>query len=58
MQEQQIVEYEAELQRVARAHADLIRVYHAKLAECGVPAENLGFLPKVMVSAQEGEPMA
>jgi hypothetical protein len=32
---------------VSKAHNDLIRVYEAKLAEYGIPAEELGFRPLV-----------
>jgi hypothetical protein len=31
--------------KVSKAHNDLIRVYEAKLAEYGIPAEQLGFRP-------------
>jgi hypothetical protein len=30
---------------VSKAHNDLIHVYEAKLVECGVPPEQLGFRP-------------
>ncbi|KAF6257462.1 hypothetical protein COO60DRAFT_1228613 [Scenedesmus sp. NREL 46B-D3] len=33
--------------KVSKAHNDLIRVYEAKLAEYGVPAEQLGFRPLI-----------
>jgi len=33
--------------QVSKAHNDLIRVYEAKLAEYGIPAEELGFRPLV-----------
>ena len=33
--------------KVSKAHNDLIRVYEAKLAEFGIPAEELGFRPLV-----------
>ena len=33
--------------KVSKAHNDLIRVYEAKLAEFGVPVEELGFRPLV-----------
>ena len=33
--------------QVSKAHNDLIRVYEAKLAEFGVPVEELGFRPLV-----------
>lgn len=33
--------------KVSKAHNDLIRVYEAKLAEFGVPAEELGFRPLI-----------
>eukprot|EP00898_Chlorokybus_atmophyticus_P003779 jgi/Chlat1/4401/Chrsp29S04617 len=34
-----------DIAKVSKAHNDLIRVYEAKLAELGVPAEELGFRP-------------
>lgn len=33
--------------KVSKAHNDLIRVYEAKLAEFGVPVEELGFRPLI-----------
>jgi hypothetical protein len=33
--------------KVSKAHNDLIRVYEAKLAEYGVPPEELGFRPLI-----------
>ena len=33
--------------KVSKAHNDLVRVYEAKLAEFGIPAEELGFRPLV-----------
>lgn len=33
--------------KVSKAHNDLIRVYEAKLAEYGIPAEQLGFRPLI-----------
>jgi growth arrest-specific protein 8 len=33
--------------KVSKAHNDLIRVYEAKLAEYGIPVEDLGFRPLV-----------
>jgi hypothetical protein len=37
--------------KVSKAHNDLIRVYEAKLAEYGVPPEELGFRPLVTSTA-------
>lgn len=37
--------------KVSKAHNDLIRVYEAKLAEFGVPPEELGFRPLVTSTA-------
>mmetsp|Transcript_56951 Transcript_56951/g.180191 ORF Transcript_56951/g.180191 Transcript_56951/m.180191 type:complete len:473 (+) Transcript_56951:101-1519(+) len=37
--------------KVSKAHNDLIRVYEAKLAEFGVPAEELGFRPLVTATS-------
>ena len=34
-----------DIAKVSKAHNDLIRVYEAKLAEYGIPAEELGFRP-------------
>lgn len=36
-----------DIAKVCKAHNDLIRVYEAKLAEFGIPAEELGFRPLV-----------
>ena len=36
-----------DIAKVSKAHNDLIRVYEAKLAEFGVPVEELGFRPLV-----------
>lgn len=36
-----------DVSKVSKAHNDLIRVYEAKLAEYGIPAEELGFRPLV-----------
>ena len=33
--------------KVSKAHNDIIRVYEAKLAEFGVPVEELGFRPLI-----------
>ncbi len=33
--------------QVSKAHNDLIRVYEAKLAEFGIPVDELGFRPLV-----------
>jgi hypothetical protein len=33
--------------KVSKAHNDVIRVYEAKLAEFGIPVEELGFRPLV-----------
>ncbi len=33
--------------QVSKAHNDVIRVYEAKLAEFGIPKEELGFRPLV-----------
>ena len=36
-----------DIAKVSKAHNDLIRVYEAKLAEFGVPVEELGFRPLI-----------
>lgn len=36
-----------ELDRVTKAHNDVIRVYESKLTEFGIPVEELGFRPLV-----------
>jgi growth arrest-specific protein 8 len=36
--------------KVSKAHNDLIHVYEAKLAEVGVPPEQLGFRPLLTVT--------
>ena len=38
-------ELHAELERVVTLHNDAIMAYEAKLAEYGVPKEELGFMP-------------
>lgn len=40
-----------DIAKVSKAHNDLIRVYEAKLAEYGIPAEELGFRPLVTNTA-------
>ena len=40
-----IRELQSELQRVVAAHNRLISGYERKLAEYGIPAEELGFTP-------------
>lgn len=40
-----------DIAKVSKAHNDLIRVYEAKLAEFGIPAEELGFRPLVTNTA-------
>ncbi len=34
-----------ELARVCKAHNDLLRTYEAKLAQYGIPVEEMGFKP-------------
>ena len=36
---------QADLAKVSKAHNDLINVYEARLAEYGIPPEDLGFRP-------------
>jgi hypothetical protein len=42
---------QADVAKVSKAHNDLIRVYEAKLAQFGVPPEELGFRPLVTTTA-------
>ena len=38
---------QSDLAKVSKAHNDLINVYEAKLAEYGIPPEDLGFRPLI-----------
>lgn len=40
-----IKDLQYELARVCKAHNDLLRTYEAKLAQFGIPVEELGFIP-------------
>ena len=42
---------QADVAKVSKAHNDLIRVYEAKLAQFGVPPEELGFRPLVTTTS-------
>lgn len=42
---------QVDVAKVSKAHNDLIRVYEAKLAQYGVPPEELGFRPLVTSTA-------
>lgn len=45
---QQIKDLQYDLQKVTKAHNDMIRVYEAKLTEYSIPVEELGFKPVLM----------
>ncbi len=40
-----IKDLQYELARVCKAHNDLLRTYEAKLAQYGIPVEEMGFKP-------------
>jgi hypothetical protein len=40
-----IKDLQYELARVCKAHNDLLRTYEAKLAQFGIPVEEMGFKP-------------
>ena len=44
---QLIKQLQYDVAKISKAHNDLIRVYKAKLAEFGIPVEELGFRPLV-----------
>ena len=44
---QLIKQLQYDVAKISKAHNDLIRVYEAKLAEFGIPVEELGFRPLV-----------
>lgn len=42
---------QSDLGKVSKAHNDLINVYEARLAEYGIPPEDLGFRPLLTKTA-------
>ncbi len=55
MKSELINQLEDELKRIKEAHINMIRTYEAKLAEFGIPVEEMGFEPLIPVDAQERE---
>jgi len=44
---QTIRDVQQELERIVQLHNDAVRSYEAKLAEYGIPIEELGFVPRL-----------
>merc|ERR1711988_1035344 len=42
-----VAQLEEEVQRIKDSHRTMVRTYESKLAEYGIPAEELGFTPNV-----------
>lgn len=47
LKNQTVRDLQQELDRVTRMHNDAVRAYEAKLAEYGIPVEELGFVPRM-----------
>ena len=50
MKTETINQLEEELKRIKETHANMIKTYEAKLAEFGIPVEEIGFEPLLPVS--------
>jgi len=50
-----INQLEDELKRIKEAHINMVRTYEAKLAEFGIPVEEMGFDPLIPVDIKERE---
>lgn len=50
-----INQLEDELKRIKEAHINMVRTYEAKLAEFGIPYEEMGFEPLIPVDVKEEE---
>jgi growth arrest-specific protein 8 len=50
-----INQLEDELKRIKEAHINMVRTYEAKLAEFGIPVEEMGFEPLIPVDVKEEE---
>jgi hypothetical protein len=50
-----INQLEDELKRIKEAHINMVRTYEAKLAEFGIPVEEMGFDPLIPVDLKERE---
>lgn len=48
-----INQLEDELKRIKEAHINMIKTYEAKLAEFGIPAEEMGFEPLIPVDIKK-----
>jgi hypothetical protein len=44
---EQIVVIQGELKKIREAHSNMVKTYESKLAEFGIPVEELGFDPLV-----------
>ena len=44
---EQIVAIQGELKKIREAHSNMVKTYESKLAEFGIPVEELGFDPLV-----------
>lgn len=50
-----INQLEDELKRIKEAHINMIKTYDAKLAEFGIPSEEMGFEPLIPVDIKKNE---
>ena len=50
MKTETINQLEEELKRIKETHANMIKTYEAKLAEFGIPVEEIGFEPLLPVN--------
>jgi hypothetical protein len=50
-----INQLEDELKRIKEAHINMIKTYEAKLAEFGIPVEEMGFEPLIPVDIKKNE---
>lgn len=50
MKTETINQLEEELKRITETHANMIKTYEAKLAEFGIPVEEIGFVPLLPVN--------
>jgi len=49
---EQIVAIQGELKKIREAHSNMVKTYESKLAEFGIPVEELGFDPLVLKLSQ------
>ena len=50
-----INQLEDELKRIKEAHINMIKTYDAKLAEFGIPVEEMGFEPLIPVDIKKNQ---